>query len=559
MTNYFLVALMISAAEPDFRFETTTGAKPVRRDATLDPKRPAPLPDLPLQKPSRILGDSRFYTRTHNPTVAASPDGKWLVVGGTFFDRKTGKELFVDWLAANASRLAFSGDSKLLFALNGEYGTHVLDTQTREEVIAIRSKSSAITPDGSRLATIEYVHVPAPINADGSRPAIAIMRPVVRVYNTKTWDEVVKYSMHGFFPSAIGISPDGNVLAVGSTNGDVHTWDIWDDKILNVWKELGTDPNGQRPNHKPLGIGHIQFDPLGKWLVAASRDDYGLRECHSIGIWSWPEGKLRHRIPPNDSNSLQLAFSPDGQHLIGPGWNPTVWHVESGKIVKFLNYSTDRRGISSCAFAAEADRMFVGGDLWSFPDLKPLPHLDPPIDRSPPKLPFETLGALVSSKIGSRHKEGIVLRDTTTIRAATSGRGVQHLNGVGQVIRHFEKDRIGGFDVSPDQKTLVFSGHGDRSEMMVKFWNIAKGAEESRIECWPRPGYCLVYSPDGKWLAIGHADGVIRIWDVATRAPMRALISERHECRQFTFSKDGKHLVGGFAESPIVVVWDLAD
>ena len=45
-----------------------------------------------------------------------------------------------------------------LFALNGEYRTHVFDTQTREEVIAIRSKSSSITPDGSRLATIEYVY-----------------------------------------------------------------------------------------------------------------------------------------------------------------------------------------------------------------------------------------------------------------------------------------------------------------------------------------------------------------------------------------------------------------
>ena len=104
MTNLLLVALMISAAEPDFRPETTDGAKPERRDATLDPKRLKPLPDLPLQKPSRIFGDSRFYTRTHNPAVAASPDGKWLVVGGTFFDRKTGKELFVDWLAASASR-----------------------------------------------------------------------------------------------------------------------------------------------------------------------------------------------------------------------------------------------------------------------------------------------------------------------------------------------------------------------------------------------------------------------------------------------------------------------
>ena len=557
MTNLLLVALMISAAEPDFRPETTDGAKPERRDATLDPKRLKPLPDLPLQKPSRIFGDSRFYTRTHNPAVAASPDGKWLVVGGTFFDRKTGKELFVDWLAASASRLAFSGDSKLLFALNGEHGTHVFDTQTREEVIAIRSKSSAITPDGSRLATIESVHVPTPVNADGIRHAIARLRRVLRVYNTKTWNEVAKYSVNGFSPSAIGISPDGNVLAVGSTNGDVYTWDIWEDKILNVWKELSTDPNGQRPKHNPFGIGHIQFDPMGKWIVAESRDHY-----HSIGIWSWPEGKLRHRLPPNDSNNQQLRFSPDGQHLIGSGLNPTVWHVESGKIVKSLNFSTYGSGIRSCAFAAEADRLFVGGDLWSFPDLKPLPLLDPPIDRSPPKLPFEILGTLVSSSVGQRHKEGIVLRDMTTLRANNADGGVKLLDGAGQVIRHFEKNRNGGFDVSPDQKTLVFNGNqsnGKGSELTVKFWNIATGAEESRIDCYPRPGYCLVYSPDGKWLAIDHADGVIRIWDVATRAPMRALCTERHEARQFTFSKDGKHLVGGFAESPIVVVWDLND
>ena len=124
MTNLLLVALMISAAEPDFRPETTDGAKPERRDATLDPKRLKPLPDLPLQKPSRIFGDSRFYTRTHNPAVAASPDGKWLVVGGTFFDRKTGKELFVDWLAASASRSVRNLDDQHRCAGAGQLHAH---------------------------------------------------------------------------------------------------------------------------------------------------------------------------------------------------------------------------------------------------------------------------------------------------------------------------------------------------------------------------------------------------------------------------------------------------
>jgi WD40 repeat protein len=64
------------------------------------------------------------------------------------------------------------------------------------------------------------------------------------------------------------------------------------------------------------------------------------------------------------------------------------------------------------------------------------------------------------------------------------------------------------------------------------------------------------FSPDGKRFAMVHTDGLIRLWDVATRQPILALDPDGNRFDRFTFSTDGRWYVGGGGQSQVLAVWD---
>ena len=82
------------------------------------------------------------------------------------------------------------------------------------------------------------------------------------------------------------------------------------------------------------------------------------------------------------------------------------------------------------------------------------------------------------------------------------------------------------------------------------------------IAAWrlvPRPEYNFRFSPDGTRLAILHMDGYVRVWDVKTRKALLALDPDWHWPGPLTWSKDGKKLVAGTADAPVLLVWDATE
>src|SRR6202035_4371868 len=73
----------------------------------------------------------------------------------------------------------------------------------------------------------------------------------------------------------------------------------------------------------------------------------------------------------------------------------------------------------------------------------------------------------------------------------------------------------------------------------------------------PFIGYSLVFSPDGKILATGGYDHIVRLWNVVSRTGTAALTGHTKPVNSVAFSLDGKTLAAGAADGT-VRLWDMA-
>ena len=85
-------------------------------------------------------------------------------------------------------------------------------------------------------------------------------------------------------------------LRAAAKNGDVLVYNIATKMV--AWKV-----------DLPTTVTEVEFSPDGKRLAVAS---------HNLTVWSFPEGKLLHRIETHYESVCrgpQLAFSPDGRYI----------------------------------------------------------------------------------------------------------------------------------------------------------------------------------------------------------------------------------------------------
>ena len=119
------------------------------------------------------------------------------------------------------------------------------------------------------------------------------------------------------------------------------------------------------------------------------------------------------------------------------------------------------------------------------------------------------------------------------------------------------------YDNSEDDLSLATAGGDGR----VVLWNIPAIADaELRHAVDPvrwappvvrPPPAAVAFSPDGKLMATGAADGTLKLWDVATQRLERSIEADPRGVDAIAFSEDGARIVtGGFADG--IKLWDAA-
>ena len=247
-------------------------------------------------------------------SVAASPDGKWLAVGGTdhftqLWNAPQGH------LAASLEAtkppigfLSFSADSMLLAHTSPIDGlVWIWNSETKNpDLILIEAADGctlegvAFHPDGQRIAAggIDYL-------STGERDG------AVCVWDIPTRDKLYTIDVGVY---AVAFDPAGKYLAGAGMDDAVHVWDA--DTQDTVFVLSGHQEK----------INAVAFDPSGSYLISGG-DDLTVR------VWDVLSGRLVI-AREFDSPIQSLAFSPDGKFLFCGNSNSTCCQVEFKKLME---------------------------------------------------------------------------------------------------------------------------------------------------------------------------------------------------------------------------------
>jgi WD40 repeat protein len=370
---------------------------------------------------------------------------------------------------------------------------------------------------------------------------------------------------HGQAISGLAFSKDGKTLASSS----------WD-RTISLW-ELPSGTELHRFQGHAGYVNCVALSPDGKLLASGGEN---------FRLWDIATGKVLHQAAVPRGEVFGVAFSPDGKLVAyggtNPGAGPALNIIEAGtgnavaqivapsNVVRAVAFSPDGKTLASVGFD-NAVR------LWDTANGNAKAQLDGHTGGTL-AVTFSTDGKTLASGSSDgtvrlwdtgTHKE--IKRFTaerargggvTGVSLSSDGKLVAACTSLNRVTRVFDiaSDKEvhtfpGGWfrcvAFAPDGKTLA-AGDGNN---VIRLWELPSGKVLNPTEPHDSGVHCIAVAPDGKTLAAGTFLKTVQLWDLKTGKPQRALLGHEHGIYPVAWSPDGRHIASGSRDGT-ARVWD---
>ena len=265
------------------------------------------------------------------------------------------------------------------------------------------------------------------------------------------------------------------------------------------------------------------------------------------GAGQFPEDGELVRFVGHTGPVTGVRFSPDGKRVFSCGKDGMVcaWDSASARLVWTIKTRAE-----FLALDISGDGRTLLGGRRGGRDPGSAVLLDAASGKILRGLRLGETACMTVAFVGNRHR-ALVVTSASTFEWWDTDTGEQT-----QIYKNLGPN-VACFAVAPDGRWAVSAS--DRDNVM-RLWNLNRPEEESGFEQEHKgPIKALAYSPDGKRVLSGGADGAVRLWEVSRGRQIRAFQGPNGKdasVNSVAFSPDGRLALSG-ADHGTVHLWHL--